>query len=117
MLVLAEAWGSMHWFWQAFGFVAQAMFFCRFLYQWLVSERNRRTVIPIGFWYLSVTGGAMTLIYAIYRWDPPIIMGQAMGLFVYTRNLMLIHRERREAGLEPRFPTAVDVPLGSPENA
>jgi lipid-A-disaccharide synthase-like uncharacterized protein len=98
------------------GFTAQAMFFSRFMIQWIVSERRGRTVIPISFWYASVMGGMGLLVYGIFRRDPVIIVGQSVGLLVYTRNLMLIYRERREAGLEPRFPTAVDVPLtGSAE--
>ena len=82
--------------WVAFGFLAQAMFMGRFLVQWIASERAKRSIIPVSFWYLSVIGGAMLLTYAIYRRDPVFIMGQASGLFIYLRNLYFVQLERRE---------------------
>jgi lipid-A-disaccharide synthase-like uncharacterized protein len=83
--------------WILFGFVAQAMFMMRFLVQWIASERARRSVMPIAFWFFSVAGGSLLLVYAIQRQDPVFIAGQAAGLFIYVRNLWLIYRERREA--------------------
>ncbi len=78
-----------------FGLVGQACFFSRFLSQWLVSEKQGRSVMPTAFWYLSLIGGTMVLIYAIWRRDPVFTLGQSVGVFVYTRNLMLIHRRQR----------------------
>jgi lipid-A-disaccharide synthase-like uncharacterized protein len=83
-------------FWLAVGFAAQALFGSRFFVQWLYSEKHRRSVIPLAFWYFSIGGGALLLIYAIHKRDPVFIVGQAAGLFVYARNLHLIMRERRE---------------------
>lgn len=83
--------------WILFGFIAQAMFMMRFLVQWIASERARRSVMPIAFWFFSVAGGALLLIYAIHRQDPVFIAGQGAGLFIYLRNLWLIYRERRQA--------------------
>lgn len=80
--------------WVAVGFAGQAVFFARFLVQWIVSERARRSVIPIAFWYLSIAGGLTLLSYAIWRRDPVFIVGQAGGLVVYLRNLALLRRER-----------------------
>ncbi len=80
--------------WLALGFVAQALFSARFLVQWIASERAGRSVIPLAFWYFSVGGGLLLLAYAIYRRDPVFIVGQAGGLLVYGRNLLLIFRER-----------------------
>ncbi len=80
--------------WLGIGFLAQAMFSARFLVQWLASERMKKSVIPLAFWWLSLLGGSMLLAYAIWRKDPVIILGQATGLVVYTRNLMLIRRNR-----------------------
>jgi lipid-A-disaccharide synthase-like uncharacterized protein len=82
-------------FWLFVGFLGQAMFSARFLYQWIHSEMKGRSVIPIAFWYFSLAGGATLLVYAIYRADPVFILGQAGGLIVYSRNLYLIYRERR----------------------
>ena len=75
--------------WIVLGFVAQGLFTTRFLVQWIASERRRKSVVPRAFWYLSVAGGGLLLVYAIYRRDPVFILGQATGLIVYVRNLML----------------------------
>ena len=73
--------------WVVLGFVAQAFFTMRFLVQWIASERARKSVIPVAFWFFSIAGGALLLIYALYRRDPVFIAGQAFGLVVYVRNL------------------------------
>ena len=85
--------------WLMIGFAGQALFSMRFVIQWWCSERQRRSVIPMAFWYFSVAGGMTLLIYAIYRQDPVFIVGQAGGLLVYSRNLYFIHRERRGVGV------------------
>ncbi|MDF1793154.1 MAG: lipid-A-disaccharide synthase N-terminal domain-containing protein [Thalassobaculaceae bacterium] len=78
------------------GFGGQALFTMRFLIQWLKSEISRKSVIPIAFWYFSIAGGATLFVYALWRQDPVFILGQGTGLFIYSRNLWLIHREKRE---------------------
>ena len=78
------------------GLCGQALFFSRFLVQWLASERQRRSVFPMAFWYLSLGGGALLLAYAILRRDPVIVLGQAAGLIVYLRNIALRRREVSE---------------------
>jgi lipid-A-disaccharide synthase-like uncharacterized protein len=83
--------------WLVVGFLGQALFTARFLVQWLASERKRESIVPVAFWWLSLLGGTALLSYAISRRDPVIITGQAMGLFVYVRNLMLVSRSRRRA--------------------
>ena len=87
--------------WLTVGFLGQAFFSMRFLVQWIASEKKRESVIPVSFWFFSIGGGLTLLIYAIYRYDPVFILGQAAGLFVYLRNLYLIRRKERllaEAG-------------------
>ncbi len=81
--------------WIVLGFVAQAMFTARFLVQWIASERARRSVVPVAFWTFSLAGGALLLVYALHRRDPVFIIGQAAGLLIYTRNIMLIAGERK----------------------
>ena len=81
-------------FWLVLGLVGQAAFFMRFLVQWIASERSKRSVVPIAFWYFSITGGLILLAYAIYRRDPVFILGQSTGLFIYVRNLILIARSK-----------------------
>lgn len=78
--------------WLAIGFLGQALFSARFVIQWLTSEKQRRSVTPIAFWYFSLAGGVILLAYAIHRHDKVFIVGQAAGLLVYLRNLMLILR-------------------------
>lgn len=81
-------------FWVAIGFLGQFLFAGRFIIQWISSERSRRSVIPVQFWYFSLVGGLITAAYAIHRRDPVFIVGQSSGLIVYVRNLMLIYRSR-----------------------
>jgi lipid-A-disaccharide synthase-like uncharacterized protein len=75
------------------GFLGQGLFSGRFLVQWIASERQRKSVVPMAFWYFSIGGGTLLLIYAIMKKDPVFILGQAGGLLVYLRNLYLIHKE------------------------
>lgn len=84
-------------FWLGIGFLGQGLFSSRFLVQWIASERSKRSVVPMLFWYLSLSGGLVLLAYAIYRGDPVFILGQAFGFFIYLRNIYLIFRERRQA--------------------
>ena len=81
-------------FWLILGFSGQGLFASRFLVQWIASERKQRSHIPVVFWYLSILGGLVSLTYAIYLGDPPFILGQSMGVLVYTRNLVLLKRGR-----------------------
>ena len=81
--------------WVALGFVAQGFFTMRFVVQWIASERARRSVIPVAFWFFSIGGGALLLVYALYRKDIVFIAGQAFGVFVYLRNLQFVLRDRK----------------------
>ena len=83
--------------WIGIGFAGQLLFTSRFLVQWIASERRRESVIPVAFWWFSLAGGVTLLSYALWRRDPVFILGQAMGLVVYARNLALIHAKNREA--------------------
>ena len=77
------------------GFCGQGLFFGRFLVQWIASERQGRSVVPTAFWYFSIGGGGLLLVYAILKKDPVFILGQGLGFFIYLRNLYFILRERR----------------------
>ncbi|HEY7615061.1 MAG TPA: lipid-A-disaccharide synthase N-terminal domain-containing protein [Gemmatimonadales bacterium] len=83
--------------WLLVGLAGQGLFSLRFLVQWWRSERAQRSVVPIGFWYLSLSGGVLLLFYAIHRHDPVFTLGQATGVIVYLRNLQLIHRAPQSA--------------------
>jgi len=80
--------------WLALGFVAQGLFTARFVVQWIASERAGKSVMPIAFWFFSIGGGVLLLVYALYRRDPVFIAGQAFGVFVYSRNLYFELRDR-----------------------
>jgi lipid-A-disaccharide synthase-like uncharacterized protein len=77
-------------FWLAFGLVAQLAFAARFLVQWIMSERAGKSVVPMAFWFFSVAGGTMTLIYGLVKREPIIIFGQLLSNVIYVRNIMLI---------------------------
>ena len=79
--------------WVVFGFAAQFMFMMRFVIQWLASEKQQRSYVPVPFWYFSLAGGIMLLTYAVQRRDPVFILGQGLGCFIYVRNLILIHKQ------------------------
>jgi len=75
--------------WYAVGIGGQILFGSRFFLQWMASEWAKRPVLPRAFWYLSLCGGGALLVYALHQRDPVFAAGQAAGLFVYARNLML----------------------------
>lgn len=76
--------------WLALGFFAQTMFSMRFVIQWVASERVKRSIVPETFWYFSMAGGVLLLAYAIKRADPVFILGQALGVVIYARNIYFI---------------------------
>ena len=86
---------SSHWWLLTIGFLGQSLFFMRFFLQWIVSEKEKRSVIPVSFWYFSLLGSFFLLIYALLRNDIVFIIGQSTGFIIYFRNLFLIQRERR----------------------
>ncbi len=92
--------------WITFGFAAQGMFFMRFLFQWIASERARRSIVPETFWYFSFAGGLMLFIYAVHQTDPVFMLGQFMGLFIYSRNIYLIWLHKRTASNPARLKAA-----------
>lgn len=81
-------------FWLLVGFGGQGLFMLRLVIQWLQSERQHRSVIPVSFWYFSLAGAVVLLAYAVHRHDPVFIAGQLLGVAIYVRNLMLIRAER-----------------------
>jgi lipid-A-disaccharide synthase-like uncharacterized protein len=83
-----------------FGFAAQFIFFMRFVVQWLASERRGESHVPIAFWYLSLVGGLMTLVYAILRKDIVFATAMTLSSFIYIRNLMLIYAKRARDAAE-----------------
>jgi lipid-A-disaccharide synthase-like uncharacterized protein len=77
------------------GIIGQCIFTFRFVYQWLYSEKRKQSVLPIGFWIISITGSIMVLSYAIFRKDPVLFVGQLFGVVVYSRNILLGLRQNQ----------------------
>ncbi|MEW6355807.1 MAG: lipid-A-disaccharide synthase N-terminal domain-containing protein [Planctomycetota bacterium] len=92
---IAEIWAKCD-LWAIFGFIGQTVFGLRFVYQWIVSERRKESIIPIAFWYMSIVGSVILLAYAIKRADPVFILGFAFNCFVYVRNLMFIYQKQAQ---------------------
>lgn len=78
--------------WVTLGLLGQVLFTGRMLVQWLVSEKNRRSTVPPAFWWMSLAGASMLLVYFVWRKEPIGVLGQATGWFIYVRNLLLIYR-------------------------
>ncbi len=93
-------------FWLTLGFAGQILFGGRILIQWIYSEKQGKSVIPITFWWFSIFGGICLLIYSIHSGDLVFISGQLFGVIVYVRNLWLIYNERKAKAQQ----TAVSVP-------
>ena len=81
--------------WIVLGLVGQLLFAMRFVIQWICSEKRKESYVPIVFWYFSLSGGLILLMYSIYRKDIVFILGQSAGLIIYVRNLVLIHQKKR----------------------
>ena len=76
----------------ALGIVSQLIFTLRFIYQWIISEKNKLSQLPSAFWVLSTVGSVIILIYSIFRKDPILFIGHAFGIIIYCRNLMILKK-------------------------
>lgn len=83
------------------GTIGQLIFSSRFIYQWFYSEKIKRSVLPLGFWLISIVGALFISVYAFYMELYPIIMGHVFGLFIYTRNIVIHFKYKKKlAGLK-----------------
>lgn len=80
------------WTWFLVGMIGEAVFFMRFVVQWYASERKKRTVVPMAFWYLSLAGTALVLAYAVFVINPVFILAYSLNVFLYVRNLIIARR-------------------------
>ena len=83
--------------WLLVGLGGQGLFMLRFVIQWLHSERQHRSEIPVSFWYFSLAGALVLLVYSVHRRDVVFVVGQVLGVAIYLRNLALIRGERGRA--------------------
>jgi len=100
--------------WTAVGFCGQAVFGLRFVVQWIATERQKRSVIPLAFWYLSLLGTVILLSYAIYLVNWVFIAGFSLNMLIYLRNLYFIHFRHRPAAEGPA-PATQDPDGGAEE--
>ena len=82
--------------WVSLGLFGQLIFFSRWIIQWISSEKTKTSIIPIAFWWCSLLGGFITLIYAHHIRSFPFMLAQAIGIVVYSRNILLIYRGKNE---------------------
>ncbi|WP_281847536.1 lipid-A-disaccharide synthase N-terminal domain-containing protein [Olleya namhaensis] len=75
------------------GIVSQIVFTLRFVYQWLYSEKNKESSLPLGFWALSLIGSLLILTYAIFRVDYVLLVGHSLGAVIYVRNLLILKQQ------------------------
>jgi lipid-A-disaccharide synthase-like uncharacterized protein len=99
--------------WELVGFLGQGVFFGRFIIQWIASERKRRTVVPVAFWYMSLLGGFITLLYAIHVGRLVFILAFSLSSLIYMRNLAIFYqRKRSRKGLVFADVLPVDLEAG-----
>ena len=81
--------------WTSIGFVGQVTFGGRFILQWIVSEYKKKSHIPVAFWFLSLMGSLILLVYSIHRTEPIFILGFSINTLIYIRNLHLIYKHKQ----------------------
>ena len=95
-------------FWLMIGFAGQVVFGLRFIVQWIATEKAKKSVIPLSFWYLSLAGTIVLLVYSIYKKDPVFIAGFSLNLVIYLRNLYFIHIHPRKIAASEKETAAND---------
>ena len=78
-----------------FGMIGNILFTVRMLIQWLSSEKNKKSVVPVSFWWISLAGTIVFIIYAYLRHELPFILGYAVTMIPYVRNLAIHYRPNR----------------------
>jgi lipid-A-disaccharide synthase-like uncharacterized protein len=96
--------------WVGLGLLGQLLFTGRMLVQWIASEKEKRSVVPPMFWWLSLMGSVLLLAYFFWRWDPVGLIGQAFGFVIYIRNLVLIYAEGQDALIGSDADSAPEFP-------
>ena len=92
---LLKAIKTSEYFWFFIGFLGEALFGSRMIVQWMASEKAKKNVIPVAFWYLSLMGSFLVLLYALHLRDPVFILSKGVGFLIYSRNIVLL---RKDAG-------------------
>ena len=82
--------------WILLGFLGQALFFSRWIIQWYASEKRKESYVPLSFWYVSLAGAGLIMVYAVKKVDPVFMLGQSIGILNYSRNIWLIRAKNAE---------------------
>jgi lipid-A-disaccharide synthase-like uncharacterized protein len=101
--------------WEIFGFVGNICFGSRFILQWIASERAKRSIVPVTFWYLSLAGSVVLLVYFIHLRSIVGVLAYLPNTIPYSRNLMLIHREKKAQSKFLGEPVMADQVLSTGE--
>ncbi len=102
--------------WIAAGLLGQAAFFGRMMVQWIISEKNRESIVPTAFWWLSLAGGVCLFSYFVWRVDFIGVLGQSTGIVIYARNLRLIHKHKRRYSQSETEASAAESSGDSPDS-
>ena len=89
-----------------YGSLGQIIFTLRFVYQFFYSKKRNESFLPAGFWIISLVGSGCIVSYAIIRKDPVLALGQATGFISYTRNLMILHKQKKRELEESEKPAS-----------
>ena len=87
-------------FWTLWGLIAQGFFFLRLIIQWVRSEKEKKTVVPLSFWWLGIIGAIMLLFYAIIRKDLVFLITSILQLIIYFRNYVIARRVEGKVSIE-----------------
>jgi len=79
--------------WIMFGLLSQGVFFFRFIVQLAHSEKKKKVIVPLSFWYLSILGTIMILIYSFHIHDIVFILASFLSFAIYIRNIVIHNRE------------------------
>ena len=72
-----------------FGSMGQIIFTLRFVYQWAYSFHHKESLLPAGFWIISLVGSSVIVAYGVFRLDPVLILGQSVGFVAYFSTILI----------------------------
>jgi|ERR1043166_1704684 lipid-A-disaccharide synthase-like uncharacterized protein len=80
--------------WKVVGWIGNGVFFSRFFVQWIATEKRKQVIVPISFWWLSLSGSILLLIYGLHIRDSVFIFAYAFTWIPYIRNIIIHYRNK-----------------------